>query len=146
MSAIGFLTRNCQRLLNIHNYRIIKIRLLTFIREKGKRTNKEMYKLISKQNIDRLIPWGVPIGLIMIWQSLSQLGLISTRILPAPTAVIEAAIRLASTGELLHHISTSAYRALMGFVIGGAIGFILGLSNGAFTFNVKRRLALYPSG
>lgn len=78
----------------------------------------------------QLTPWLVPIGLILVWQVLSQLGLISTRILPAPTQIIEATIRLTLSGELLRNVGISLYRALTGFLIGGSIGFSLGVLNG----------------
>lgn len=97
-----------------------------------------MQKLLTRRQIDLLLPWGVPALLILVWQLLSQWGWISTRILPAPTAVIQAAVQLASTGELLHHIAVSSGRAFAGFGIGGAIGFILGLLNG--TFRLSERL------
>ena len=90
-----------------------------------------MQKLLSKRQLEQLAPWGVPILLIVIWQLLVQFGWLSTRVLPAPTAVLQAAIHLASTGEL-HHILTSSTRALIGFVIGGGTGFVLGLLNGIF--------------
>ena len=96
-----------------------------------------MQKQLSRLGLDQVVPWVVPILLIIIWQMLIQFGLLSTRILPAPTAVIQAAIRLASSGELLHHIITSATRALVGFLIGGGIGFILGLVNGVFSVAEK---------
>jgi sulfonate transport system permease protein len=70
--------------------------------------------------------------LILIWQFLSQVGWLSNRVLPAPTAVVQAAIQLASTGELFRNVYVSAVRALIGFAIGGSIGFVLGLLNGTF--------------
>lgn len=87
---------------------------------------------VSWQTISwhQLTPWLVPIGLILVWQVLSQLGLISTRILPAPTQIIEATIRLTLSGELLRNVGISLYRALTGFLIGGSIGFSLGVLNG----------------
>jgi sulfonate transport system permease protein len=75
-------------------------------------------------------PWLVPMGLIAVWQLLSQIGLISTRILPAPTQVVEAAIRLTLSGELVRNVGISLYRALAGFLIGGSIGLSLGVLNG----------------
>lgn len=78
----------------------------------------------------QLTPWLVPAGLIFVWQFLSQVGLISTRILPAPTQVVEAAIRLALSGELIRNVGISLYRALAGFLIGGSIGLSLGVLNG----------------
>ncbi len=75
-------------------------------------------------------PWVVPILLIVIWQLLVQFGWIPTRILPAPIDVVQAAIRLTSTGELPYHFGVSARRAFIGFSIGGSIAFILGLVNG----------------
>lgn len=86
----------------------------------------------SKLQLEQLIPWGVPILLIVIWQLSVQLGWLSTRVLPAPTSVISAAVGLASTGELWRHIYISSVRALVGFGIGGAIGLVLGILNGAF--------------
>jgi len=78
----------------------------------------------------QVAPWVVPVGLIIVWQLLSQLGLIPTRILPAPTQIVEAAFRLAGTGELTRNIGISLYRALVGFAIGGGIGLFLGVLNG----------------
>ncbi|MBV5262320.1 ABC transporter permease subunit [Synechococcus moorigangaii CMS01] len=68
--------------------------------------------------------------LIILWQFLAQFNLISTRILPAPTAVIAAGVKLTLNGELIHHLGVSAWRAGIGFLIGGGIGLFLGVLNG----------------
>jgi sulfonate transport system permease protein len=52
------------------------------------------------------------------------------RILPAPTDVWLAARHLQQTGELWQDIGTSAERATDGFLVGGSIGFVLGLLTG----------------
>ncbi|MEI3612279.1 aliphatic sulfonate ABC transporter permease SsuC [Pseudogracilibacillus sp. SO30301A] len=78
----------------------------------------------------QLIPWLVPMLLLVCWQYLSWVGIIPQRILPAPLEVLQAAITLLSTGELYEHILVSLGRALTGFLIGGSIGFFLGLFNG----------------
>ena len=72
----------------------------------------------------------MPITIIVVWQLLSSIGVIPTRILPAPLAVVTAAIKLTQTGELLRNIGISAIRAISGFLLGGSIGFSLGLLNG----------------
>lgn len=91
---------------------------------------------MKKQNIHRLqtlAPWGIPILLIVIWQLLVQFGLLSTRILPAPTDVLAAGVKLALSGELFRHIAVSSWRAILGFLVGGSIGLVLGVLTGVFT-------------
>lgn len=83
-----------------------------------------------KRSFHRLIPWTVPFLMLVGWQIFSWIGIIPERILPSPIAVLQAAYYLLSTGELVNHISISLWRALVGFLIGGAIGFVLGLFNG----------------
>ncbi|MFN5817451.1 MAG: aliphatic sulfonate ABC transporter permease SsuC [Pseudanabaena sp.] len=78
------------------------------------------------------LPWLVPMFAIVLWQLLSQAGVISSKILPAPLDVLKVGIKLAQSGELLKHITISGTRALIGFAIGGGIGFLLGLINGSF--------------
>ncbi|PLT27637.1 aliphatic sulfonate ABC transporter permease SsuC [Peribacillus deserti] len=80
--------------------------------------------------IDLLIPWAIPFLLLICWQLFASLGAIPERILPAPLDVFQAAIELSKTGELKDHISISLGRAVIGFLIGGSIGFVLGLFNG----------------
>lgn len=82
------------------------------------------------RKIAHLSAWGVPILLVIVWQIFSQSGLIASRVLPAPTAVLQAAVTLAKSGELWTHLGVSATRAAIGFFIGGAIGFTFGLLNG----------------
>lgn len=84
----------------------------------------------SKLALGQLGPWAIPILLIVIWQLLVKVGLISTRVLPAPTDVLSAGFRLATTGELWRNLAISTFRAVVGFLIGGSIGFGLGLLNG----------------
>ena len=79
----------------------------------------------------RLLPWLVPVGLIAVWQVASSLGWLSSRVLPAPLAVLQAASGLALSGELWQHVKVSAGRALSGLAIGGGLGLLLGLLTGS---------------
>lgn len=83
----------------------------------------------------RIIPWLIPILLLVLWQVFSMVGIIPDRILPAPIKVLQAGIYLVMTGELITHISVSLWRASIGFLLGGGIGFLLGLFNGVFRFS-----------
>jgi sulfonate transport system permease protein len=80
----------------------------------------------------RLAPWLVPAALILAWQAASQTGWLSSRILPAPSAVAASFVTLALSGELFAHVKTSSLRALTGFAIGGGLGLVLGLATGSF--------------
>jgi sulfonate transport system permease protein len=82
----------------------------------------------------RLIPWLVPVGLIVFWQIASSLGWLSTRVLPAPVDVVKAAWSLTVSGELWTHVKVSAGRALAGLAIGGGAGLALGLLTGSVKF------------
>jgi len=61
-----------------------------------------------------LLPWLVPILLLSIWQITSMTGLLQSRILPAPSAVVSAFWHLLLSGELWQHVKVSAGRALSG--------------------------------
>jgi len=78
------------------------------------------------------VPWLVPALAIAFWQFASQTGFVSLRVLPAPTAVLRAAVRLSKSGELLIDVRASTLRVGLGFVIGGAIGLTLGVLSGQF--------------
>jgi sulfonate transport system permease protein len=80
--------------------------------------------------MNRILPWLVPVLVLLAWQAGSQFGLIEANVLPAPSAVAAAGWHLARSGELWTNIEVSAARALVGFAIGGGIGFVLGMTNG----------------
>jgi len=82
------------------------------------------------KHLEKLTQWVLPIGIIAAWELLSLAGVIPLRVLPAPTAVIAAGWKLTLSGELPRNIWVSFWRAIAGFVIGGGIGFALGLANG----------------
>ncbi|HLB97997.1 MAG TPA: ABC transporter permease, partial [Acetobacteraceae bacterium] len=76
------------------------------------------------------LPWVVPIVVLLGWQAGSDLGWIDPDVLPAPVAVAHAGWQSLRSGELLRNVEISAWRAAVGFAIGGGIGFALGLVNG----------------
>ncbi|WP_263261419.1 aliphatic sulfonate ABC transporter permease SsuC [Pseudomonas sp. RIT-PI-S] len=85
---------------------------------------------ISRRAAERLAPWVLPVLLLAIWQLAVSAGWLSTRILPAPSAVLEAGVQLVRSGEIWKHLAISSWRAAVGFAIGGAIGLALGFITG----------------
>jgi sulfonate transport system permease protein len=84
---------------------------------------------VSKR-LEALTQWILPLGIVALWEVLSLAGVIPARVLPAPTDVLAAGWKLLLSGELVRNIWISFRRAIVGFAIGGAFGFTLGLANG----------------
>lgn len=80
--------------------------------------------------IRRLAPWALPLALLAIWQAAVSTGWLSSRILPAPSAVLQAGWALLASGEIWNHLAISGWRAGVGFAIGGGLGLLLGLVSG----------------
>ena len=70
------------------------------------------------------IPWIVPVIALIAWQ------FSRSDFLPSPIEVVQAGVKLTLNGEMAEHVWISTRRALIGFAIGGFIGFALGLLNG----------------
>lgn len=79
----------------------------------------------------------LPVVIVVLWQVLGQAQVINSTILPTPIEVIQAAIRLINSGDLQEHVLISTQRALIGFTIGGMLGFLLGLFNGTILLSEK---------
>jgi sulfonate transport system permease protein len=74
-----------------------------------------------------LLPWLLPFALIGLWQFLSATGVISTDIVPAPSAVWQAGRQLAERGELQWDILVSLRRVAIGFGAGASAGLLVGI-------------------
>lgn len=81
----------------------------------------------------RLLPFALPVAILLLWQTASTLGWIPRNVMPSPLAVAEAATLLAGDGQLYGHLSVSLGRAVGGFLIGASVGLALGLANGLST-------------
>ncbi|CAH2906490.1 MAG: Alkanesulfonate ABC transporter permease protein SsuC [uncultured Paraburkholderia sp.] len=79
-----------------------------------------------------LAPWIVPLLILLAWEAAARSGVLSTRVLPEPLAVVKAAWSLIQSGEMWADVKVSTWRAVSGFAIGGGIGLTLGLATGLF--------------
>lgn len=84
-----------------------------------------------------LTGWLVPALIVIVWEALARIGYLQPNVLPAPSAIVAAAIRLTASGQLPESIAVSTLRALSGFVVGGGIGLALGLANGLSRLSEK---------
>lgn len=85
-----------------------------------------------RRALSALLPWLLPVALVVAWELAARTGLLSSRILPAPSATAFAFWDTLRSGALGHHVWVSTQRALLGLAIGGTLGFALGLLNGVF--------------
>jgi sulfonate transport system permease protein len=79
-----------------------------------------------------LAPWALPIAALLVWQAASSFGLLSTRVLPAPSDVAAAFWRTLLDGSLITNTLVSTRRALLGLAIGGGFGLLLGIATGVW--------------
>ncbi len=73
-----------------------------------------------------LISWAAPLALLLLWEAFARAGVLSPQVLPAPSKVLQTALKLIGQGRLLSDLGASLLRAAAGFVIGGSLGFVLG--------------------
>ncbi|MDF2514282.1 MAG: ssuC [Herbinix sp.] len=83
----------------------------------------------KKNDYKVLLQWIVPLLLILAWYAATNSDAGNT-IFPSPAKVVTRAISMLKNGQLLEYTEVSAKRAIIGFIIGGGIGFLLGLMNG----------------
>jgi len=66
----------------------------------------------------------------LLWEGASRTGVISDRLIPAPTEVAQAAWELFNEGILSRDVYWSVRRALTGLVTGSVLGIVVGLFTG----------------
>lgn len=71
-----------------------------------------------------------PVVLLAVWQIASQTGVLSARILPAPSVILEAGLQVYRSGQLGDALLVSGQRALIGFLLGAAVGIGFGIIAG----------------
>ncbi|UKA71804.1 ABC transporter permease [Arthrobacter sp. FW306-06-A] len=72
----------------------------------------------------------IPAALLAAWQLASTSGMFTVVQLPPPAMVLSAAGELVDRGELWTHIAISTQRVLIGFLVGAALGLVLGATVG----------------
>ncbi|TBC94617.1 ABC transporter permease subunit [Rhizobium leguminosarum] len=82
------------------------------------------------RGLDKLTPYLVPVAIVALWQLASSAGWISSRIMPSPADVGLAFWSTTVSGQLPNDVLVSAGRAFAGLLVGGSIGFLLGIANG----------------
>ncbi|WP_294904584.1 aliphatic sulfonate ABC transporter permease SsuC [Tatumella sp. UBA2305] len=87
-------------------------------------------RAVRKRLVNALVPWAIPVVVIVLWQLAAQIGWLSVRILPAPVTIGKTFWRMTLSGELGSNLAISTARALTGFAIGGSIGLLLGFITG----------------
>ncbi|TSB44769.1 ABC transporter permease subunit [Alkalicoccobacillus porphyridii] len=90
----------------------------------------------------QILPWVLPLLLLVTWQVIASVELVSSSLFPPPTTVLSSFWSLVTTGVLFTHMQISLYRAFLGLLIGGMIGLVLGILNGwskvsFFTFDTS---------
>ena len=81
-------------------------------------------------NNEKIYYFIIPVAILVIWFSVSNLELISPLFLPTPQVVFLEIIQLFATAEILPDITFTLYRTFLGFIIACLIGIPLGLLMG----------------
>ncbi len=95
----------------------------------------------SRAFLPAILPWLAPLGSVLLWQLVSQLGWLPENLLPAPLSILRAGVDSLRHRQLLMHLAVSSGRAATGTLIGASIGLLLGLLTG-----LSRRAQLLLDG
>ena len=68
---------------------------------------------------------GILIFLIALWEILAQLNVIDTFIMSSPSRIVNTIADLYVNGNLFHHVFTTLYEAIIGFLICVLLGILL---------------------
>ena len=86
----------------------------------------------APRNRRRVLAFASPLAVLLLWELLSRLDVVDSRVLPPPTAVLVRIGELTAGGELLPHVEATLVRFLTGLSIGVVAGTVVGLTMGLF--------------
>lgn len=72
----------------------------------------------------------IPVGLLILWEVLSRLGVLPPNLLPAPSTVAITLWELTVSGDLVGHMGMTLGRVLVGFFLGTFVATVLGALTG----------------
>lgn len=87
-----------------------------------------------------LIALPVPIVFIIVWELLSQNGIVNPAVFPPPSIIFSTFWEMTKSTELIHHAIISVWRVLQGFFIGSVLAIILGVVLG-FSHRTEKMLS-----
>jgi sulfonate transport system permease protein len=94
----------------------------------------------------------LPLAFLALWYLVTALQLVNTRLIVPPSAVVDAAWNVVSSGQLLAGLKASLVRDLSGFAAGSAAGILFGLVLGVSrwaerlvgpTFHTLKQISLF---
>lgn len=91
---------------------------------KKKRTKGNLQSI--KLN-NALLGLALPIVLLVSWEVAGVMGLLNPLLLPTPSEILQEFAALTYSGELAKHLGISAWRAFLGFLLGGSLGLAAGI-------------------
>lgn len=71
---------------------------------------------------------------LIVWQTITKMGLIDALFLPSPTQIVRKGYQLLQNGQLIGDILASSRRVLIGFALAGGISVPLGIILGSSRF------------
>lgn len=96
-----------------------------------KNISKEYQRYLRKKQIKKIIilssQLGILISFVAIWEILARLKMIDTFILSSPSRIIKCIGSLYQGGTLFHHMFTTVYEAIIGFLIATIGGYIIAI-------------------
>lgn len=66
-------------------------------------------------------------GLIVVWEIVARLGIVSPLFLPAPSVILTNGWDMLINGELVDNLLASLYRIVVGYALGSIFGIVIGL-------------------
>lgn len=93
----------------------------------------------SIQTTNILLGLILPVAILLIWEIAGAMRKLNPILLPRPSEIWLELVSLTASGELARHLGISAWRALLGFLIGGGLGLAAGLWVG-FSYKTERLL------
>lgn len=79
-----------------------------------------------RNRIERLLAWGTPAFLFVLWQLAAEVGWIDVRFFPAPTTIFEALWESIEDGTMTEAVWVTTRKLLIGFAAGTVGGWIVG--------------------
>ena len=113
------------------------------------------------KSLRTIAAWGarwysIPL-LLVVYESLGRLGLVSPRVLPSLVSILEQVWRMTANGVMIEHAGISLWRAMLGFLLAIVVGLLIGVAMARspvaeallepiFTFGYPiPKIALYPA-